>query len=94
MVSETQPDYPQPTSPTQPTAFVGSVKLNGARVGRDAGRIADEVLSHLSSLPGAQVKVTMEIEINVPNGVSDDVVRIVSENATALKFDHASFEKE
>ncbi len=24
----------------------------------------------------------------------DDVVRIVSENATALKFDHASFEKD
>ncbi len=71
---------------------MGSVKLNGDRVGRDAGQIAEEVLSHLSALPNAKVSVTMEIEINVPGGVDDDVVRIVSENATALKFNHASFE--
>lgn len=30
----------------------------------------------------------------VGEGVEDDVVRTVSEDATALKFDHASFEKE
>jgi len=30
----------------------------------------------------------------VDQGVEDDIVRIVSENATALKFKHASFEKD
>ena len=88
------PHPPEPPTSDKPTTFVGSVKLNGSRVGRDAGRIADEVLSHLAALPGAQISVTMEIEINTPNGVDDDIVRIVSENANALRFTHASFEKE
>ncbi|MCZ6873927.1 MAG: hypothetical protein O7G88_10415 [bacterium] len=82
------------TSPARPTAFVGSVKINGARVGRDAGRIAEEVLAHLAALPGAEVSVTLEIHVRVPEGVGDDVVRIVSENANALRFDHASFERD
>ena len=70
------------------------MKLDGARVGRDAGRIADEVLAHLAALPGAKVDVTLEVQVRVDQGVEDDVVRIVSENATALKFKHASFEKD
>ena len=74
--------------------FSGSVALNGNRVGRDAGKIADEVLSHLVALPGAQVSVTMEIEIKVPGGVESDIVRIVTENANSLKFSHASFERD
>jgi hypothetical protein len=36
----------------------------------------------------------MEIEINVPDGVDEKIIRIVSENANALKFENASFEKE
>jgi hypothetical protein len=36
----------------------------------------------------------MEIEINVPDGVDEKIIRIVTENAAALKFDHAGFEKE
>ncbi len=30
----------------------------------------------------------------VAKGIADDVVRTVSENANALKFDHASFERD
>jgi hypothetical protein len=85
---------PEPPQPAKPTAFVASVKLDGARVGRDAGKIADEVVSHLSALPGAEVEVTMEIHIRVPEGVDDDVIRAVSENANVLGFNHASFEKD
>lgn len=93
-VGEPKPGTGGPDAPTKPTAFVGSVKLNGTRVGRDAGRIADEVLAHLAGLPGASVDVTLEIHVRVAKGVGEDVVRIVSENANALKFEHASFEKE
>jgi hypothetical protein len=32
--------------------------------------------------------------VQVGEDVEEDVVRTVSENATALKFDHASFEKD
>jgi hypothetical protein len=47
---------------------------------------------YLAALPGAEVDVTLEVHVRVPQGVEDDVVRVVSENAAALKFDHASFE--
>ena len=36
----------------------------------------------------------MEIVIKVPNGIDNDIVRIVKENANALNFDHAEFEDE
>ena len=45
--------------------FHGSVKLDATRVGRDAGRIADEVISHLAGLIGADVSVTLEIAAHV-----------------------------
>jgi hypothetical protein len=58
-----------------PKRFHGSVTLEATRVGRDAGRIADEVISHLTALVGSEVKVTLEIEALVPNGVRENTVR-------------------
>lgn len=40
------------------------------------------------------VSITMEIEIKIPSGVDSDLVRIVSENASALKFGHFGFDDE
>ncbi|MFO0983237.1 MAG: hypothetical protein U1E76_16145 [Planctomycetota bacterium] len=48
--------------PAKPRRFHGSVALDPARVGRDAGRIADEVIAHLAGLVGASVTVTLEVE--------------------------------
>ena len=79
---------------TQPTRFHGAVALNSARVGLDASRIADEVISHLSGLVGAKVTVTLEIEAEIPSGASDQVVRTVTENSRTLKFTSQGFEKE
>ena len=74
--------------------FHGSAALNPTRVGRDAGRIADEVISHLAGLVGAEVHVTLEIEATIPSGAPDHVVRIVTENCTTLKFTTQGFEDE
>jgi hypothetical protein len=60
--------------------FYGSVKLDSLRVGRDAGRIADEVIQHLTKLVGAEVEVTLEIQARLPDGASDKTVRDVTEN--------------
>jgi hypothetical protein len=46
----------------RPKRFHGTVTLDATRVGRDAGRIADEVIAHLSGLVGSSVRVTLEIE--------------------------------
>jgi hypothetical protein len=85
---------PPPSAPAPPTLFVGSVKLDSSRIGRDAGRIAEEVIQHLSTLPGADAEVTLEIRVTVPGGVEEDVVRTVLENAGTLKFRVKGFERE
>jgi len=89
----TSPPAAVPPHVAPPHSFVGSVKLDGMRVGKSAGRIADELLSHLTALAGAKVDVTLEIHVQVPEGIDPDTIRIVTENATTLKFDHASFEE-
>jgi hypothetical protein len=70
------------------------VTLDSARVGRDASRIAEEVIAHLSGLMGATVKVTLEIEAAIPGGVPAHVVRTVTENSRTLKFTSQGFESE
>lgn len=80
--------------PRAPKRFHGSVSLDSTRVGRDAGRIADEVISHLVGLMGSNVKVTLEIEAELPNGAPDNVVRTVTENSRTLKFTSQGFEEE
>lgn len=92
---------PGSTSPAPPKAgapppkrFHGTVRLDANRVGRDASRIADEVISHLVGQVGAEVTVTIEIEARLPNGANDQLVRTVTENSRTLKFDNQGFEKE
>ena len=91
-----EPGAPPPDTPTatQPVRFHGTVPLDSTRVGRDASRIADEVISHLAGLVGARVTVTLEISAEVPSGAPDHVVRTVTENSRTLKFTNQGFEKE
>ena len=86
-------DPPETPKPPQPTRFHGTVGLDSLRVGLDASRIADEVISHLSGLVGAKVTVTLEIEAEVPSGTPEHVVRTVTENSRTLKFTEQGFEQ-
>lgn len=81
-------------APPLPRRFYGTVRLDPTRVGRDASRIAEEVIAHLIGQVGAEVTVTLEIEATLPNGASDQIVRIVTENSRTLKFVNHGFEKE
>ena len=45
-------------------------------------------------LVGSNVKVTLEIEAAVPLGVSEKIVRDVTENCRTLKFTNQGFEIE
>ena len=80
--------------PPSPKRFHGNVALDATRVGRDASRIADEVISHLAGLVGATVTVTLEIEADIPGGAPEHVVRTVTENSRTLKFSNQGFESE
>ena len=91
---EDGPKPPAPPKATQPRRFYGTVVLDSARAGRDASRVADEVVAHLVGQPGARVRVTLEIEAEIPQGASEQLVRTVTENARSLKFSNQEFECE
>ena len=82
-----------PAAP-RPRRFHGTVSLDAMRVGLDASQIADEVIAHLVGLVGAKVKVTLEVEAEIPDGAPDQVVRTVTENSRTLKFTSHGFEQE
>lgn len=88
------PPPPPPPVDLKPRRFHGTVVLNPARVGRDASRVAEEVIAHLAALVGAEVRVTLEIEAEIPSGAPEHVVRTVTENSRTLKFTSQGFEQE
>ena len=92
--SQTVGGAPGPREVPKPRRYHGSVNLDPTRVGRDAGRVADEVIAHLAGLVGSSVRVTLEIQADVPNGAPDNVVRTVTENSQTLKFLSYGFENE
>jgi len=78
--------------------FYGNIEIDAVRVNRDFPAIANEVIQHLTSLNGSNVKVTLEIEAENPDfsetvGFPDEIVRTVTENCRTLKFKTQEFEE-
>ena len=87
-------EVPAPTPRPAAKRYHGAVRLDPTRVGRDASQVADEVVAHLAGLLGADLKLTLEIEANIPDGAPEQVVRTVTENSRTLNFDDSGFETE
>lgn len=52
-------------------------------------------ITHLVGLVGSTVRVTLEIDAQIPDGAPDNVVRTVTENGRTLKFNtNSGFEAE
>ncbi len=83
---------PPPATPTY-RRFHGSVQLDSLRVGRDASRIADEVIQHLSKYVRANIEVTLEIRAELTDGATEKTIRDVTENCRTLRFDTFGFEE-
>ncbi len=77
---------------TKRKRFHGRAPLDATKIVRDAGRIAEEIVRHLAALEGVKVEVSMEIRVEAPDGVPDDVARTVAENCATLKFKTHGFE--
>ncbi len=88
------PEKPLVNETPRPKRFHGTVVLNTERVGRDAGRIAEEIISHLAIQTGAKITVTLEIDAELPSGAGDSLMRTVTENARTLHFSNQGFERE
>ncbi len=67
-------------------SFHGSVEVSATLAKSKLNTIAEEVIRLLVSDPNATVRITLEIDADFANGVSDTIKRGVSENATSLGF--------
>jgi predicted AAA+ superfamily ATPase len=79
--------------PPKMTRFYGTVNLDPARPVRDAEKVIAEVVQHLTALVGADVTIRMEIECRHPDGISEKLVRDLTENCNALRFDSCDFDQ-
>lgn len=70
----------------------GSVAVTASLAKSQLVTLADEIITLLDSDPTADVRVTLEIAADFPEGASDQIKRAISENATALSFDTAEWE--
>ena len=77
----------EPPKPQLPSRYVASVKLDPSRASLQMSAFVEEVMSHLQALPGAQIEMTLEVQVNAPGGIDEQTARIVLENSAALKID-------
>lgn len=81
------PPQPVPPKPQLPTRYVASVKLDPTRASLQMSAFMEEVMSHLQALPGAQIEMTLEVQVNAAGGIDEQTARIVLENSAQLKVD-------
>ena len=74
----------KPTSP-QNTHFFMSAQLDNTRINRDVQRLVEEVISHLTGIDGCTVDVSLEVNVQAPNGLPVPIVRTIMENCRTLK---------
>ena len=77
-----------PPKPQLPTRFVASVKLDSTRASLQMSTFMEEVMSHLQALDGADVEMTLEVQVKAPSGIDEQTARIVLANSVALKVDN------
>ena len=75
------------------TRFYMSVPLDTTRIGRDVQRLVEEVITHLTTADGTQVEVSLEVNVQAPDGLSQQTVRTVSENCRTLHIENFGFEE-
>jgi predicted AAA+ superfamily ATPase len=84
-----QPEQEMPTSAApeqQPTRFYGAVMISPERPARDIHHIVENIIEQLTTLPGADVTIKLEIDAEVASGLDRAKVRTLVENATTLGF--------
>ena len=73
-------------------AFYGSVEINASTAKVKLVQLADEIVHVLAKDPQGTLKIVVEITAEFPAGVSDQIKRAVSENATNLGFRNKTWE--
>lgn len=88
-------DGARPTAPVAPVRknrYYGNVQVDALRLFRDIENIEQEIIKHLTDLPGAEVEVTIQINAKLPHGFTTELMRVISENSRTLKFRNSDFD--
>ncbi|RVG14952.1 DUF499 domain-containing protein [Sinorhizobium meliloti] len=75
-----------PVTDRLPTRFEGTVMISPERPARDIHQIIEAIVEQLTTLPGSDVTLKLEILADVPDGLGRSKVRTLIENATTLGF--------
>ena len=76
----------EPEAEAKPKRFVGTVMLSSDRPARDMHQIVEAIVEQLTTLPGAEVSLRLEIDAEVTSGLDRAKVRTLLENASTLGF--------
>ena len=78
----------------QPKVFYASVPVKDpSRFLKEAGTLNTEVISQLTAIYGAEAEITIEVRVNVHDGIPDNVKKAVTENCKTLKYQNFNFEE-
>ena len=70
----------------KPTRFMGTVMISADRPARDIHQIVEAIVEQLTTIPGSDVTLKLEIDADVSQGLDRSKVRTLLENATTLNF--------
>lgn len=71
--------------------FFLSVPINEIRVNKDVNQYMEEIIKHLMDQPGAKTSIKLEVQIDLPEGTPQSVVRTVKENCQTLHVDDTDY---
>lgn len=69
-----------------PTRFNGTVMISPDRPARDIHQIVEAIVEQLTTIPGSDVSLKLEIDAEVASGLDRSKVRTLMENAATLGF--------
>ncbi|MDR1841608.1 MAG: DUF499 domain-containing protein [Holophagales bacterium] len=85
-------EVPRPSAPKNRRFFM-SADLDTTRINRDVQKYVEEIIRHLTSVEGARVKVSLEVEAESADGFTQQTVRTISENCRTLRVKDSGFEE-
>ncbi|WP_301591912.1 DUF499 domain-containing protein [Sabulicella glaciei] len=75
-----------PAEEKLPTRFIGTVMISPDRPAREIHQIVEAIIEQLTTVPGSEVTLKLEIDAEVPKGLDRSKVRTLMENAATLGF--------
>ena len=83
------PEFESPKN----TRFYMSAQLDTTRIGRDVQRLVEEVINHIATGDNVQIEVSLDVNARAFDGLSQQIVRTVSENCNTLKVKSFGFDE-